>query len=127
MNGLKTESLLGIDVGTTSTKAVLFDLEGQELARAVSNAYHNLTPQPGWVEQDPEEIWNAVLSVIKQIVDHVGDQTHIKAISIAVQSGSLLPANKSGEPVYPILSYEWDASQKYPILISPLVDSYNFV
>ena len=53
MNGLKTESLLGIDVGTTSTKAVLFDLEGQELARAVSAAYHNLTPQPGWVWQDP--------------------------------------------------------------------------
>ncbi|PKO07213.1 MAG: hypothetical protein CVU41_02720 [Chloroflexi bacterium HGW-Chloroflexi-3] len=99
------EALLGLDVGTTSTKAVLFNLNGQEIARAGSNPYHNRSPQPGWVEQDPEEIWQAVLTVLRQIVDQVGAQVSIKAISMSVQSGSLLPANKAGEPVYPIITW----------------------
>ncbi len=99
------DALLGLDVGTTSTKAVVFTVEGQELARAASNPYHNLTPQPGWVEQDPEEVWQAVLSVLRQIVDQAGAQVSIKAISMSVQSGSLLPANKAGEPVYPIITW----------------------
>ena len=107
-----TAALLGVDVGTTSTKAVLFNLEGQELARAASSAYHNLTPQPGWVEQDPEEVWQAVLSVLRQIVQLAGDQVSIKAISMAVQSGSLLPANQAGDPVYPIITWLDGRSQR---------------
>ena len=105
-------ALLGVDVGTTSTKAVLFNLEGQELARAASHAYHNLTPQPGWVEQDPEEVWQAVLSVIRKIVDQAGSQVSIKAISMAVQSGSLVPANQAGEAVYPLITWLDGRSEK---------------
>lgn len=98
-------ALLGVDVGTTSTKAVLFNLEGQELARAASPSYHNLSPQPGWVEQDPEEVWQAVLSVLRQILQQVDSQVAITAISMAVQSGSLIPANQAGDPVYPIITW----------------------
>ncbi|MBW6475056.1 MAG: FGGY-family carbohydrate kinase, partial [Anaerolineaceae bacterium] len=99
------DALIGVDVGTTSTKAVLFDYQGQELARAISAPYHNRTPQPGWVEQDPEEVWQAVLSVLRQIVKGSSDQIAIRAICMAVQSGSLLPADQSGEPVYPIVTW----------------------
>ena len=99
------DALLGVDIGTTSTKAVLFDYQGQELAQAISAPYHNQTPQPGWVEQDPEEVWQAVLSVLRQIVEQSKDQFDIRAISMAVQSGSLLPANQLGEPVYPIITW----------------------
>lgn len=99
------DALIGVDVGTTSTKAVLFDFQGQELARAISAPYHNRTPQPGWVEQDPEEVWQAVLSVLHQIADQSGSQFVIRAICMAVQSGSMLPADQSGEPVYPIITW----------------------
>ncbi|MBE0688220.1 MAG: hypothetical protein IH585_19675, partial [Anaerolineaceae bacterium] len=99
------EALLGLDVGTTSTKAVLFNLNGQEIARAGSNPYHNRSPEPGWVEQDPEEVWQAVLSVLREIVDQSGNQFAIRAICMAVQSGSLLPADHLGEPVYPIVTW----------------------
>ncbi len=99
------DALLGVDVGTTSTKAVLFDYQGQELARAISAPYHNQTPQPGWVEQDPEEVWQAVLAVIRKIVMQAGSQVSIKAISMAVQSGSVIPADRNGEPVYPIITW----------------------
>lgn len=106
------EALLGLDIGTTSTKAVLFGVEGQEIARASSHPYQNQTPQPGWVEQDPEEVWQAVLSVLRQIVDQSKDQFTIRAICMAAQSGSLLPADQSGEPVYPIVTWLDGRSEK---------------
>ena len=99
------DALIGVDVGTTSTKAVLFDYQGQELARAISSPYHNQSPQPGWVEQDPEEVWQAVLSVLRQIVEGSRDYYSIRAICMAAQSGSLLPADQWGEPVYSIVTW----------------------
>jgi xylulokinase len=107
-----SDALLGLDVGTTSTKAVLFDLEGKELARASSNPYHNYSPQPGWVEQDPEEIWQAVVDTLTMIMQQSSGSVQVRAISMAAQSGSLLPANKLGEPVYPLITWLDGRSEK---------------
>ncbi|MEO0559433.1 MAG: FGGY family carbohydrate kinase, partial [Bacteroidota bacterium] len=49
-------TVLALDQGTTSSRAILFDASG----RAVASAQQEFTqhfPQPGWVEHDPEEIW----------------------------------------------------------------------
>ena len=54
------DAILGIDIGTSSTKGILFDVAGGEVASA-SHDYPFLTPQPGWVEQDPELVWQALL------------------------------------------------------------------
>jgi xylulokinase len=99
------EALLGLDVGTTSTKAVLFDLAGAELARASSHPYRSYTPHPGWVQQDPEELWSAVVTTIKEAVLQVGAGVHVVALGMAAQSGSLLPAGDKGEPVYPFITW----------------------
>ena len=48
------DAILGLDIGTTATKAVLFDRSGTEVATA-ERAYRLHTPQPGWVEQNPED------------------------------------------------------------------------
>ncbi|MCA9931917.1 MAG: hypothetical protein KC419_25710, partial [Anaerolineales bacterium] len=93
------EAILGLDVGTTTTKAVLFDLNGAELVRAVSPPYRNHTPQPGWAEQDPEEIWTAVVTAVSHITARIDKTVAIRALSMAVQSGSLLPADDDGTPV----------------------------
>ena len=97
--------LIGLDVGTTSTKAVIFNHHGEELARTASPPYRIYTPHPGWVEQDPEELWGAVLHVLKELISKVGEDVQVKAISIAAQSGSLLPADISGNPVYPLITW----------------------
>lgn len=97
--------LIGLDVGTTSTKAVIFNHHGEELARTVSPPYRIYTPHPGWVEQDPEELWQAVLNVLKDLISKAGDEVQVKALSIAAQSGSLLPADISGNPVYPLITW----------------------
>ena len=100
-------ALLGVDIGTTSTKAVLFDTSGVELSRANSPAYTNKIPQPGWVEQDPEEIWQAVVTAIRGAIEKAPPEpdTEILALSIAAQSGSLIPANRQGEPIYNLITW----------------------
>jgi len=50
--------LLGLDVGTTGTKALLIDETGTIIARAVSE-YELATPHPNWAEQDPADWWQA--------------------------------------------------------------------
>jgi xylulokinase len=97
-------ALLGLDIGTTSTKAVLFDATGTELARAASKSYRNLSPQPGWVEQDPEELWQAVLSALRGVMDAV-DSVQVVGICMAAQSGSVLPADEVGKPVYNLITW----------------------
>ena len=98
-------ALLGLDVGTTSTKAVLFDLSGNEIARAVSHPYANLTPKPGWVEQNPQEVWQAVLGAIRSVMSLADDDLQVPAMCMAVQSGSLLPVDSHGDPVYPLVTW----------------------
>lgn len=98
----RSEAILGLDVGTTSTKAVLFDLSGAELATA-QYGYSIQTPQAGWVEQKPEDLWRAVIGAIRAVVDRAGPERHILALALAAQSGSLIPARADGTPVYPAI------------------------
>jgi sugar (pentulose or hexulose) kinase len=56
---LNDELILGLDVGTTNVKGVLFDLSGNELAVA-KHSLRLHTPQPGYAELEPEEIWQEV-------------------------------------------------------------------
>jgi xylulokinase len=113
------DTILGLDIGTTSTKAVLFDLTGVELAVA-EQGYPLHTPQLGWAEQDPEELWQALVSVIRTITAQAGDRWRIVALALAAQSGSLLPARGDGTPLSPVITWmdgrtealvqEWRAS-----------------
>ena len=100
----RSRGLLGLDVGTTSTKAVLFDLSGAELAVA-EQAYRLRTPQPGWVEQDPEELWQALLHVLRAVAVGAPPPVRPLALALAAQSGSLLPARRDGTPLSPIITW----------------------
>jgi xylulokinase len=101
---LTHDAILGLDVGTTSTKAVLFDLAGAELATA-EHPYRLHTPQPGWVELDPEDLWQAMIQVLQSIVAAAGQRYRIQALALATQSGSLVPARADGTPVYPVITW----------------------
>lgn len=99
-----TDTLLGLDIGTTATKAVLFDLTGRELVTA-QQTYPLSTPRPGWAEQDPEAVWHAVTGVIREVVTQAGPARPILALALAAQSGSLIPATARGRPVYPMITW----------------------
>ena len=93
--------ILAIDQGTTGTTALLLD----ENLRVLSKGYHEfqqIYPQPGWVEHDPEDIWNSVLVA----VDHAIQQsrmsvTHIAGIGITNQRETNLIWNReTGKPYH---------------------------
>jgi len=96
--------LLGLDVGTTATKALLLDLEG-EVAASASCSYGLITPRDGWVEQDPEELWSAVVETCRTAMAHVNPVDRVIALSISSQAGTTIPVDTDGQPVSNAISW----------------------
>jgi len=91
--------LLAIDQGTTSTRAILFDASGavRHTARIELNQIY---PRPGWVEHDPEEIWQAVVATCREAIAAAGT-CPIAAIGITNQrETTVLWDRATGRPVY---------------------------
>ena len=93
--------LLGLDLGYTGCKAVAFDLEGRVLASAYRE-YPMSYPQPGWVELDPEAIWQHTASAIRQVTASVSDP--VAALSVAVMGEAFTPVDRHGHPVMPTIT-----------------------
>jgi xylulokinase len=89
--------LLGIDLGTTALKAVVFDETGREMAQA-SVEYALLTPAPDVVEVPPEIYWQS----LKTVIDGMGgscDLQKVRAISFSAQGETLLFLDADGKPL----------------------------
>lgn len=67
-----TDLILSIDQGTTSSRAIIFDDLGNALHTS-QQEFEQFFPDSGWVEHDPEEIWNTTQAVCKQVLSKVGD------------------------------------------------------
>jgi xylulokinase len=79
-----TEVFLGIDLGTSSVKALVVDGDGA--VRGMGSAeYPTLRPHPGWAEQDPETWWEATAAAVQQAVGWLGAETAIAGIGVAGQ------------------------------------------
>lgn len=77
--------LLGIDIGTSGTKTVLFDESGNTVASALSE-YPLYQPNIGWAEQDPEDWWNATVITIKKVIYKSGvNPSDIKGVGLSGQ------------------------------------------
>ncbi|HEY7609421.1 MAG TPA: glycerol kinase GlpK [Alphaproteobacteria bacterium] len=91
-------SLLAIDQGTTSTRAMAFGLDGAPLAEA-QQEFAQHYPRDGWVEHDPEEIWAKTLAVARDVLARLAERP--AAIGITNQrETTLLWDRKSGKPVH---------------------------
>ncbi|MEO8392721.1 MAG: FGGY family carbohydrate kinase, partial [Chloroflexota bacterium] len=95
--------LLGIDVGTTAAKAALFQPDGQ--VQAVAQAAYPLNHiRPNWVEQNPEDWWQAVCAAIQQVNAAVPDAPQrIVGIAVSAQAPTLIALDASGTPLRPAL------------------------
>ncbi len=98
------ELLIGLDVGTTATKALLFDLTGRVIASA-TRSYGLIMPRPGWVEQDPEEIWRAVVETLRALSRECSPRHRIVALSLSSQGGTTIPVAADGHPIYNAISW----------------------
>ena len=79
--------ILAHDLGTTGNKASLFDEEGKVRASSLS-VYATEYPRPNWVEQNPEDWWNAVCSSTKQLLKTAG--IHPKQVACITFSGQMM-------------------------------------
>ncbi|HEY6222400.1 MAG TPA: xylulokinase [Gemmatimonadales bacterium] len=94
---------LGLDVGTSSVKAILVQREGTVLA-AASAPLSLETPRPGWAEQDPEAWWQASRSAIREVLTRQGTAAaHIAALGISGQMHSSVFLDGAGEVIRPAL------------------------
>ncbi len=91
-----TEFILTLDEGTTSARAIVFNQAGQ-VVRTAQQEFTQIYPQPGWVEHNPEEIWQTQLKVAQQAVQNA----NIAAIGITNQrETTVIWDRETGEPIY---------------------------
>ena len=94
--------LLGIDIGTGSTKAVAMDTTGQFID--VSQHYYPVkNPQPGYSEQDPEVILQAFSSCITDMVIKTGQSPY--AISLSSAMHSVIPVDADGKALVDMITW----------------------
>ncbi|MDD9147979.1 gluconokinase [Sporolactobacillus sp. CQH2019] len=91
--------MMGVDIGTTSTKAVLYELDGTIVAHADSS-YPLYTPDAFTAEQDPEELFAATISVIHDAVEKSkAAPGMIRFVSFSCAMHSVIPVDRDGEPL----------------------------
>ena len=100
------DCILVIDEGTTSTRAIVFDRDFNQIAlmqEDVPLAY----PADGWVEQDGEAIWDKTLAVCRAVLDEVGGIARIAGIGITNQrETTLVWDRKTGKPIAPAIVWQ---------------------
>ncbi|MCL1854675.1 MAG: FGGY family carbohydrate kinase [Clostridia bacterium] len=101
--------ILGVDVGTTGTKAMAFDENGRKVAQAYQG-YKLTTGANGFVEQNADDWLNALLFTVKSCAEETdGD---IQALSLSTQGGSMVPVDANRESLCPALSWMDMRSQR---------------
>jgi len=106
--------VLSLDEGTTSARAALYDEQGRN--RAMKSAPVECRyPQPGWVEQDADEIWNTQLYAARLLLDHTGVQpSEIVAAGITNQRETTIVWERStGRPIAPAIVWQCRRTASY--------------
>lgn len=98
---MSNKFILALDQGTTSSRSILFDKEGNIVALA-QKEFKQDYPQPGWVEHDPEEIWSSQFSVMAEVLAKKVIKTdQVAAIGITNQRETTIVWDReSGKPIY---------------------------
>jgi len=93
--------IAALDQGTTSSRCILFD-QDQNILGTAQRELTQIYPQPGWVEQDPMEIWSTQYSVLTEVLAQTGISPHeLAAIGITNQRETTIVWDKvTGRPIY---------------------------
>ena len=94
---MPSEWLMGIDIGTQSTRAAVLDASGAVIASA-STSLEMHTPRPGWAEQDPKQWWDSTVANVRQVMARTGlDPRQILAVGAGGQMHGCVPVGPDGE------------------------------
>jgi glycerol kinase len=98
---MRQQYILALDQGTTSSRSILFDKNGNQVAVA-QKEFTQLFPQPGLVEHDPMEIWDSQIQTAREVMRKANiDASAIAAIGITNQrETTIIWDKKTGQPIY---------------------------
>lgn len=106
-------AIMGVDIGTTGCRAVIYRPDGKCVA-GESLEYPLYTPQAAWAEQDPDEIYRAVIAVIRQAMKKSGLQPkELAGICFSAVMHSVIPVDAEGNPLHNMLIWADARSQEY--------------
>ncbi len=93
--------ILALDQGTTSSRAMLFGKD-LEVVAVAQQEFPQLYPQPGWVEHDPEQLWQSQRAVMNRVLKEAGrEPSAVAALAVANQRETVVVWNRrTGLPVY---------------------------
>lgn len=94
-------NLIGLDVGTTGCKAVLFDGDGTLLAKA-GREYPVDIPHPKWAEQDLEAVWRLAQAALREVIAQAGVQ-EVAALALSVHGEAVTPVDERGQALRPTI------------------------
>lgn len=94
--------LLGIDIGTSSVKALLYDVERDAVLGSAAQEYPIQRPQPGSAEQNPEDWWQATIFAVRRVLTN-GGVREVDAISLSGQMHGGVLLDQAGLPLRPAI------------------------
>lgn len=118
--------ILAIDQGTTSSRAILFDAQMQVVAIAQQEFTQHF-PQSGWVEHDPDEIWESVVATCRQVMEKAGVRAaDVAGIGITNQRETTVVWDKAtGAPIHPAIV--WQDRRTAPFCAELRADGFEAV
>src|SRR5947209_5572141 len=93
----------GVDVGTTNTKALLYDLRRGQVLATASRPTVTHHPLPARSEFDPEELWRGAAACLREVLER-GGYPPVAAVAVASMAEAGVPLDREGRPVYPIIA-----------------------
>jgi sugar (pentulose or hexulose) kinase len=96
--------VIGLDVGTTGTKAVVIDEKGS-ICGSGYKEYELRSAPGGIVTQNAEDWWDAVCFAVKKAVSNVDDPENVRAIGLSTQGASMVPVDSSCHPLYDVMTW----------------------
>lgn len=99
--------LMGIDLGSTSLKAVVYDLDGNAVAAgSVPNAKVHGDPQhPEWTVWLPEAIWQGTAQAVRAALSKIENPRRIRGVAVTGMGMDGLPVDENGKDLYPLISW----------------------
>jgi xylulokinase len=99
--------LMGIDLGSTSLKAVIYDLQGRKIAAGSrpTERFHPSEEHPEWTVWQPENIWQQTAAAIRDAVGQISSPEWIRAVAVTGMGMDGVPIDEDGNWLYPFISW----------------------
>ena len=99
--------LMGIDLGSTSLKAIVYDTDGNFVASGSrpTERFHPSTEHPEWTVWQPEQIWGGTCEAIREAIGKLDDPRQIRAVAVTGMGMDGLPVDEQGHWLYPFISW----------------------